>query len=139
MNNLQWRLAVQCAGCLHFATLALACLTPIPPDWDTNLQRLPLVHRRFAVAQNVSIGGMIAILGLFSLFFAQDMVRGLPMARAVCLTTALFWGCRLLVLPWLKAHTCLPTPTLKVGFALLVIECATYAAGYSWLAIRPAS
>jgi hypothetical protein len=134
-SQLQW--AVRCAGCLHFVTLALACLTPIPPDWDANLMKLPLVHRRFAVAQNASIGAMIAVLGLYSLFFAQDMVRGVPIARAVCFTTALFWGGRLILLPWLKAHTCLPTPLLKIGYAFLLLECATYASAYSWLGARP--
>jgi|HubBroStandDraft_6_1064221.scaffolds.fasta_scaffold492481_2 hypothetical protein len=137
MNDPLWQTGLRCAGCLHFATLVLACFTPIPPDWEANLKLLPLVHRRFAIAQNVSIGAMIAVLGLFSLFFSQEMVGGLPIARAVCLTTALFWGGRLLVLPWLKAHTCLPTPWLKTGFALLMAECATYAIAYTWLAIRP--
>ncbi len=137
MGDQLWQMGILCAGCLHFVTLVLACFTPIPPDWEANLKLLPLVHRRFAIAQNVSIGAMIAILGLFSLFFAQEMVHGLPIARAVCLTTALFWGGRLLILPWLKAHTCLPTPRLKIGFALLLVECATFAAAYGWLAIRP--
>jgi hypothetical protein len=135
-SHLKW--AVRCAGCLHFVTLALACITPIPPDWDTNLAKLPLVHRRFAMAQNVSIGAMIAILGLFSLFYSDEMVRGLPIARAVCLTTAIFWGGRLALLPWLKAHTCLPTALRKVGYVLLLSECATYAVAYSWLALRSA-
>jgi hypothetical protein len=136
MNDSQVQWAVQCAGCLHFVTLALACFTPIPPDWDANLMKLPLVHRRFAIAQNVSIGAMIATLGLFSLFFSEDMVRGLPIARAVCFTTALFWGGRLMVLPWLKAHTCLPTPLLKIGYAFLLLECATFTVAYSWLGAR---
>jgi hypothetical protein len=139
MSDQLWQMGIRCAGCLHFVTLMLACFTPIPPDWEANLKRLPLIHRRFAIAQNASIGAMIAMLGLFSLFFAQDMVHGLAIARAVCLTTAIFWGGRLLVLPWLKAHTCLRTPQLKIGFALLVVECATYAAAYGWLAIRPVS
>jgi hypothetical protein len=136
MNNSQLQWAVQCAGLLHFATLALACFTPIPPDWQANLAKLPLVHRRFAIAQNITIGAVIAALGLFSLFFAQEMVLGLPIARAVCFATALFWGGRMLVLPWLRAHTCLTTPVLKVGYGLLLLECATYAVAYSWLGAR---
>jgi hypothetical protein len=117
-------------------TLALASFTPIPPDWDANLTKLPLIHRRFAIAQNVSIGAMIATLGLFSLLFSQDIVRGLPIARAVCFTTALFWGGRLAFLQWLKAHTCLATPALKIGYAILLLECAIYTVAYSWLGAR---
>lgn len=129
-------LGVQAAGLLHFVTLVLACFTPIPPDWDKNLSALPPIHRRFAVAQNVSIGAMIAVLGLFSLFLAPELVGGTPLARAVCAATALFWGGRLGVLPWLGARPTLTTPLLKLGYALLIAECASYAAAYLYLAVR---
>ena len=129
-------LGVRVAGGFHFATLVLACFTPIPPDWDTNLAKLPLIHRRFAVAQNFSIGTMIAVLGLFSLCFAPELVGGTPLARAVCGATALFWGGRAGVLPWLGVRSTLTTPLLKLGHTLLVAECLTYALAYGWLAVR---
>lgn len=138
MSDSLWILAVRLAGCFHFVTLVLACFTPIPPDWEANLAKLPPVHRRFAVAQNFSIGTMIAVLGLFSLCFAPQLVSGAPLARAVCGTTALFWGGRLCVLPWLGVRPTLTTPALKLGYALLLMECAIYALTYSWLAVRPA-
>ena len=130
-------LGVRLAGCFHFVTLVLACFTPIPPDWDKNLAALPPIHRRFAVAQNVSIGAMIAVLGLFSLGFAPELVAGAPLARAVCGATALFWGGRAVVLPWLGVRPTLTTPWLKLGYVLLVIECVTYALAYGYLALRP--
>lgn len=130
-------LGVRVAGCFHFVTLVLACFTPIPPDWDKNLATLPPVHRRFAVAQNVSIGAMIAVLGLLSLFFAPEFVAGSPLARAVCGATAFFWGGRAAVLPWLGVRPALTTPALKLGYVLLVAECLTYALAYAWLALRP--
>ena len=129
-------LGVRLAGCFHFVTLLLACFTPIPPDWDKNLAALPLIHRRFAVAQNISIGAMIAVLGLFSLCFAPELVGGAPLARAVCGATALFWGGRFCVLPWLGVRPTLATPWLKLGYALLLVECFTYAVAYAWLALR---
>jgi hypothetical protein len=129
-------LGVRVAGAFHFVTLTLACFTPIPPDWDKNLAALPPVHRRFAVAQNVSIGAMIAILGLFSLGFAPELVGGTPLARAICGATALFWGGRAAVLPWLGVRPVLTTPWLRLGYALLVAECVIYAAAYGWLAVR---
>lgn len=129
-------LGVRLAGAFHFITLVLACFTPIPPDWEKNLSGLPLIHRRFAVAQNVSIGAMIAVLGLFSLVFAPELVGGAPLARAVCAATALFWGGRLCVLPWLGVRPTLTTPLLKLGYPLLLAECAIYAAAYGWLAVR---
>lgn len=131
-----WITGLRAAGGLHLVTVALACFTPIPPDWEANLERLPLVHRRFAIAQNVTIGAFLVTLGLISLGFAPQLASGEPLARAICLATAGFWGGRLIVLPWLHAHTCLTTPLLKLGFAALVAECATYAMAYGWLAVR---
>ena len=120
-------LGVRAAGAFHFVTLVLACFTPIPPDWDKNLAALP---------QNISIGATIALLGLFSLCFAPELVAGSPLARAVCAATALFWGGRLCVLPWLGVRPALTTPALKLGYALLLAECAIYAAAYLYLAMR---
>lgn len=129
-------LGLRLAGAFHFVTLALACFTPIPPDWEKNLAALPPIHRRFAIAQNFSIGAMIAALGLFSLLFAPALVAGSPLARAVCAATGLFWGGRLCVLPWLDVRPTLTTPWLKLGYVLLLAECALYAAAYLYLALR---
>ena len=129
-------LGVRLAGGFHFVTLVLACFTPIPPDWERNLASLPPMHRRFALAQNVSIGAGIAVLGLFSLCFAPDLVAGGPLARAICAATAFFWGGRLAVLPWLGVRPALTTRRLRVGYVLLLAECALYAAAYAWLALR---
>ena len=135
MSDSLWMLGVRVAGGFHFVTLALACFTPIPPDWDANLAQLPPVHRRFSIAQNFSIGAMIAVLGLFSLVFAPELVGGAPLARAVCGATALFWGGRALVLPWLGVRSALTSVRLRLGYALLVTECVVFAAAYGWLAL----
>ena len=129
---------VRAAGTLHFVTLALACFTPIPPDWEKNLAALPPIHRRFALAQNVSIGVTIAVLGLFSLCLAPALVAGSPLARAVCAATALFWGGRAAVFPWLGVRPTLTSPWLRAVFALLITECITYTVAYGWLAVRVA-
>ncbi len=132
-----WITCVQLAGVFHFVTLGLACFTPIPLDWEKNLEKLPLIHRRFSMAQNISIGATIAVLGLLSLGFAPELVSGTPLARAVCGSTALFWGGRLAVLPWLGVRPTLTSVALKIGYTLLLLECATYALAYGYLAVRP--
>jgi len=133
---LGWETGVRLAGAFHFVTLGLAWFTPIPPDWEKNLATLPPIHRRFSIAQNLSVGATIAGLGLFSLLFADDLVAGSPLARAVCGVTALFWGGRALVLPWLGIRPLLTSPWLRLGYALLLAECTLYAAAYAWLALR---
>ncbi|WP_438480983.1 hypothetical protein [Oleiharenicola lentus] len=127
---------VQIAGVFHFVTLTLACFTPIPTGWTENLAKLPEMHRRFSVAQNFSIGATIAVLGLLSLFLAPLLITGEPLARAICGVTALFWGGRACVLPWLGVRPALTSTWLRIGFVLLVTECVVYAAAYAWLAVR---
>lgn len=131
-------LGVRLAGAFHFITLVLAHFTPIPPDWEENLARLPLIHRRFSVAQNASIGATIAVLGLVSLLLAPQLVAGTVLARALCGMTTLFWGGRLCVLPWLGVRPTLTSRWLKAGYTLLLVECSLYAGLYGYLALRPA-
>jgi hypothetical protein len=131
-----WVPCVRAAGVLHFVTLGLACITPIPPDWEKNLALLPEVHRRFAIAQNVFIGGVIAASGLVCTFFAPLLVEGSTLARLLCGGIALWWGGRLAVLPWLGAHRHLSTAMLRIGFVLLLAQCAVYAAAFGYLALR---
>ena len=137
MPDSLWILGVRLAGAFHFITLLAACFTPITPDWDKNLASLPPIHRRFALAQNFSIGATIAALGLVSLCFAPELVAGTPLARVLCALTALFWGGRAIILPWLGVRPTLTVPLLKIGFVLLIAECVIYAAAYGWLALRP--
>jgi hypothetical protein len=133
-----WIWSVRAAGAFHLLTVALAHFTPIPSGWDENLARLSEVHRRFAVAQNVFIGGVMIFAGLVSLLFAPDLVSGTTSARIVCAGIALWWGGRLIVLPLLRVGPELRTPALRFGFVLLHLECAAFAGLYGWLAGRAA-
>jgi hypothetical protein len=136
MDDAYWIAGVRFAGALHLATVVLAHFTPIPDGWDENLARLPEVHRRFAVAQNVFIGGVMIFAGLASLIGARDLVSGSLSARIVCLGIALWWGARLLVLRWLRVRPELRTALLRVGFVFLHLECAAFAVLYGWLGVR---
>jgi hypothetical protein len=136
MNDEAWILGVRAAGAFHLVTVALAHFTPIPPKWDENLARLPEVHRRFAVAQNVFIGATMVFAGVASLLFAPELVVGSTAARLVCAGIALWWGGRLIVLPWLRVWPELRSGLLRLGFVVLHAECAIFAVAYGWLAVR---
>lgn len=136
MDDVFWINGVRLAGAFHFVTLIAACFTPIPPRWDENLSQLPEIHRRFAVAQNFFIGATIAFCGTVSLVFASTLVNGSPAARILCAGIALWWGGRLVVLPWLRVWPILPGGYWRAGFAILHVECAIYAIAYGWLALR---
>ena len=136
MDESFWILGVRVAGAFHLLTVAFAHFTPVPSGWDQNLTQLPEVHRRFAVAQNVFIGGVMVFAGLVSLAFAPELVSGTTAARIVCAGIALWWLARLVVLPWLRVGPELRTSLLRVGFVLLHLECASFGAIFGWLAIR---
>ena len=136
MDESFWISGVRIAGAFHLLTVALAHFTPIPPDWDQNLAALPDNHRRFAIAQNVFIGGVMVFAGLVSLMFAPTLVAGTVAARIITAGIALWWLARLVVLPWLRVWPHLRTPRLRAGFVLLHAECATFALVYGWLAVR---
>ena len=136
MSDEWWVLGVRVAGAFHLVTVALAHFTPIPPRWDENLALLPDVHRRFAIAQNVFIGATMVFAGLVSLVFADDLVAGSTTARIICAAIALWWGGRLVVLPWLRVWPELRPRLLRIGFVILHAECAIFAAAYGWLAVR---
>ena len=138
MDDTFWINGVRAAGAFHLLTVVLAHFTPIPPGWDENLARLPVVHRRFAIAQNVFVGGTMVFAGVASLLLARDLVSGTAIARLFCGGIALWWGARLVVLPWLRVWPELRSPLLRSGFVLLHAECATFAIVYGWLALRPA-
>ena len=138
MDDAFWITGIRAAGVFHLLTVGLAHFTPIPPDWDKNLAQLPDVHRRFAMAQNIFIGGTMVFAGLASLLFARELVAGTPLARLGCGGIALWWGARLAVLPWLRVWPELRGPLLRWGFVLLHAECAAFAIVYGWLALRPA-
>jgi len=136
MDDTFWVWGVRAAGAFHLVTVALAHFTPIPPQWDENLARLPEVHRRFAVAQNVFIGATMVFGGIVSLLFARELVAGTVAARILCVGIALWWGGRLVVLPWLRVWPELRSRWLRAGFVLLHAECAIFAVAYGWLAAR---
>lgn len=132
-----WLLCIRAAGVFHLLTLAFACFTPIPANWDENLARLPDLHRRFALAQNFFIGAVIAFFGIVCLVFAPSLIADTTSARILCAAIALWWGGRFMVLPWLGVWPHLQTNFWRAGFRLLQLECATYALAFGWLAFRP--
>lgn len=127
---------IRAAGLFHFVTVALAMCTPIPPGWDENLARLPELHRRFAIAQNMAVGAVMVVFGVVCIGFAPELVVGSPLARLWCGALALWWGGRLVLLPWLGVKPALTTPVLRFGYRMLQAQCAIYGLTFGWIAAR---
>jgi hypothetical protein len=135
MTDELWLVGLRVAGLLHFTTVLAAWCTPVPRDWDGGLARLSPVHRRFALAQNAAMGAVSLFFGYISLFHAPVLLAGGEAARLLCAAIALWWGGRLLVLPWINAWPDVEGGWRRAGFALLHAQCASYALAYGWLAL----
>lgn len=136
MSEELWLLGLRAAGALHFVTFALAWVTPIPREWDAGLAALSPVHRRFAIAQNAAIGAVLWFFGYVALFHAPVLLEGSVAGRLLAGGAALWWGGRLIVLPWLRVGEELATRWMRLGFGLLCAQCAIYAVAFGWLAMR---
>jgi hypothetical protein len=136
MDDDLWVIGLRVAGALHFTTLLAACLTPIPREWATGLATLSPVHRRFAIAQNAAVGAVLAFLGYVSLCHPKALLDGALPGRLLAAAIALWWGGRLLLLPWLNAWPEIKGPWQRAGFICLHLQCASYAALYGYLVIR---
>jgi len=123
-------------GLLHFGILIASALVPRVLDWKACLAGLqPLVRQLFWVH-----GGFIVLViigfGLLSIVLPQELCTGEPLARAVSLLIAVFWGARLVVqCCYFDASAYLETRLLKVGYHGLTIVFAYHTLVYSWAAI----
>lgn len=125
------------AGLCHFAILTASALVPKVLDWRRALAPLPEFLRRLFWVYGIFIVMVIIGFGLLSLFFAQTLASGIPLARGVCAFIAVFWAARLGVQffvfdpsPWLT------TRWLKAGYHSLTVAFVFLAAVYSIAALK---
>ncbi len=88
---------VQFAGCIQLGILAAALHVPRVVRFRENLAAATPFFRRLVWVYSAFIVLVIAGFGLVSLFHAEDLVSGTPLARWVCLFIAVFWLVRLAV------------------------------------------
>jgi hypothetical protein len=82
-------------GLLHFVILIASAMTPHLLDWRSNLATLhPFLRRLFWV-----YGGFIVLIiisfGTLTLFKADELASGTPLARSISAMIAIFWLARL--------------------------------------------
>jgi hypothetical protein len=137
MMNLEF--LVLLGGILHFGILIASSLVPKVLDWRASLEKLDGLSRQLVWVHGAFIVLVIIGFGLLSVLFANDLVNGTPLARAVCLFIALFWAARLIVQFFVfDAKPYLKTPILKAGYHGLTFVFVYHAVVYSLAAILPA-
>jgi hypothetical protein len=129
-------IALYLAGTAHFGILIASATAPGALNWKEHLSSLPLLLRQMFWVYGVFIVLMIISFGTLTLVFTPEMAAGTPLARAVCIVIAVFWGSRLIVQffvfdskPWL-------TKTLyKIGYHGLTAVFIFLTTIYTWAAL----
>jgi hypothetical protein len=104
-------------GLLHFVILIASALTPYVLDWRANLAALHPFLRRLFWVYGSFIVLVIVSFGTFTLFHADELASGAPLARSTCAVIAIFWLARLAVQLFVfDARPFLTTTFLRVGY-----------------------
>jgi hypothetical protein len=104
-------------GALHFVILIASALTPRVLDWRANLKVLHPFLRRLFWVYGSFIVLVIVSFGSLTLFHADELASGAPLARSICAVIAVFWLARLTVQFFVfDARPFLTTTFLRVGY-----------------------
>ena len=104
-------------GLLHFVILIASALTPHVLDWRANLAALHPFLRRLFWVYGSFIVLVIVSFGALTLFRADELASGAPLARSICAVIAIFWLARLAVQFFVfDAKPFLTTTFLRIGY-----------------------
>jgi len=124
-------------GALHFVILIASALTPRVLDWRTNLSLLNPFLRRLFWFYGCFIVLVIVSFGTVTLFHADTLASGAPLARAVCAMIGAFWLARLAVQFFVfDARPILTTNFLRIGYHGLTLLFAALVFIYGSVALN---
>jgi hypothetical protein len=124
-------------GLLHFVILIASALTPRVLDWRANLAALHPFLRRLFWVYGSFIVLVIVSFGVLTLFHADELASGAPLARSICAVIAIFWLARLAVQFFVfDAKPFLTTTFLRMGYHGLTLLFAALVLIYSCAALN---
>jgi hypothetical protein len=97
MNTSTLTVLLQIAAILHIGLLCAGASMPKAVNLRGHLASLPPFLRQLFLVYFSFIALMLVGFGTLTFFFAHAMASGEPMARALCVLIAVFWGMRLIV------------------------------------------
>jgi hypothetical protein len=83
-------------GILQLGVLIAAGILPIVLDWKTNMPKLPKLQAQIFKVYALYICIMILSIGGMCIVYADEMLAGTPLTKALCFFVAFFWGVRLM-------------------------------------------
>jgi hypothetical protein len=132
-DRLAW--AIFAIGFAQLAVLGASALVPIRLKWRTELATLPRLYRQlFWVYGGYVVLGIVS-LGLVCITQSTALASGSPLARAVCLYGAVFWGVRLSLQAVFDAKPFLSEWWLKAAYHTLTFVFAVFVAVYVWAVV----
>jgi hypothetical protein len=124
-------------GLLHFVILIASAMTPHVLDWRTNLATLHPFLRRLFWVYGAFIVLVIISFGTLTLFKAEELASGTPLACPVCAMIATFWLARLGVQFFVfDARPFLTTAFRRVGYHGLTVLFSTLVFIYGCVALN---
>jgi hypothetical protein len=129
---------LQLAAALQLSILVASALVPRVLDWRRNLATLhPFLRRLFWVYGTFIVYSIIGF-ALLTVWNADAMAEGEPVARALCLFIAIFWAARLVVqFAVFDTRPFLTNWFYKLGYHGLTLIFAVLVVIYGWAAISP--
>ena len=135
--NIDLSRAIFLAGFGQWLILIASALVPLRLDWTTQLRPLPTLVRQLFWVYGGYVVLSIVSLGAISMMCATELASGTPLARAVCVYIAAFWGIRLSLQTVLDAKPYLTTWWLRAGYHLLTVMFLSLTATFAWAAVHP--
>jgi hypothetical protein len=126
------------AGLAQLSVLVASALVPFQLDWKRALQGISRLHRQMYWTYGGYVVMAIVAFGLISVLNAHELAAGGRLARGFCGYVAVFWGIRLGLQGVFDVKEHLTTWWTKLGYRVLTVLFASFAALYAWAALRPA-
>lgn len=127
---------IRLAGVGQLGVLVASALVPFRLDWKRDLASLPTLHRQMYWTYGGYVVLGIVALGATSLACPDELAGGSPLARAVCLYGAAFWGVRVGLQAVFDVKPYLTAWWLAAGYHALTGVFLFAAAVYGYAAAR---
>lgn len=127
---------IRVTGAAQLSVLVASALVPIRLDWKRDLACLPKLHRQMYWTYGGYVVLGIIALGAISLTCAEELASGTPLARAVCIYGACFWGIRLSLQGVFDVKVHVTTWWLKAGYHALSVLFLGFTAVYGYAALQ---
>lgn len=128
-------LALEIAGLMHLGLLCAGATMPRAVGIRSHLAALPPFIRRLFWVYYIFIGLCLLSFGIITLALAPELAAGSPLARALCIFLAVFWGLRLVVATFVLDVTPYLTDTRRrIGYYATNIVFTYLPIVYAWAA-----